>query len=55
MKYVVEMGSGVIIYILIFITIDSGIQRLTEGTHRQHGDRTSLILLLFFFKIRKVG
>jgi hypothetical protein len=32
MKYGVEMGSGVMIYIPNFIKIDSGIQGYTEST-----------------------
>jgi hypothetical protein len=45
MKYVVEIGSGVMIYIPSFIKIGSGIQKLIGGihTHRQHGDRISLL------------
>jgi hypothetical protein len=39
MKYAVEIGSG-------FIKIGSGIYILIKGTHRQHGDRISLFLLL---------
>jgi hypothetical protein len=31
MKYAVEMGAGVIIYILSFIKIGSGIQKLIGG------------------------
>jgi hypothetical protein len=31
MKYVIEMGSGAIIYILSFIQIGSGIQKLLGG------------------------
>jgi hypothetical protein len=54
MKYVVGMGSGNMIYILSFIKVGSGIQKLIFGadsqTQRQHGDCISL--LLFFFKIR---
>jgi hypothetical protein len=55
MKYAVEMGSGAMMYIPSFIKIDSGIQKLTRGhsqTHRQHGDRISL---LSFFKLREGG
>jgi hypothetical protein len=56
MKYAVEMGSGAMIYILSFIKIGSGIQKLMGGrdsqTHRQHGD---LISQLLFLLIRKVG
>jgi hypothetical protein len=50
MKYAVGMGSGAMIYIPSFIKIGSGIQKLIGGdtqTHRQHGDRISL--LSFFF------
>jgi hypothetical protein len=47
-KYAVEMGSGVMIYIQSFIKIGSGIQKFLEGRiHRQNGDRISLPL---FFK-----
>jgi hypothetical protein len=46
MKYAVEMGSGVMIYIPSFITTGSGIQKLLGGRiHRQHGDLISLLLL----------
>jgi hypothetical protein len=46
MKYAVEMGSVVMIYIPSFIKTGSGIQKLIgEGTqtHRQDGDRISLL------------
>jgi hypothetical protein len=33
-KYAVEMGSGAIIYVYRFITIRSGIQKLTGGDKR---------------------
>jgi hypothetical protein len=49
MKYAVEMGSGAMMQIPSFIKIGSGIQKLIwrdTQTHRQHGDRISL--LLFF-------
>jgi hypothetical protein len=53
MKYPGEMSSGAMIYIPNFTKTGSGIQKLIGGdTHRQHGDRISLLL---FFKIRKVG
>jgi hypothetical protein len=56
MRYAVEKRSDAMIYISRFIEIGSGIQKLMGGgdsqTHRQHGDRISL---LPFFKIRKVG
>jgi hypothetical protein len=50
------MGSGAVTYIPSFIKIGSGIQKLIGGytdthTHRQQCD---LIILLYFFKIRKV-
>jgi hypothetical protein len=51
MKYAVEMGSVAMIYIASFIKIGSDIQKLIGGiqqTHRQHGDRISL--LSFFLK-----
>jgi hypothetical protein len=56
MKYAIEMGSGAMICILIFIKIGSGVQSWYGGihihrhtdTHRQQGD---LISLLLFFKI----
>jgi hypothetical protein len=59
MKYVVEMGSGALIYIPSFIKIGSGIQKLFGGggdsqTNREQGDLISL-LYFFFFKLRKVG
>jgi hypothetical protein len=38
MKYVVEMGSVAMTYILGFIKIGSGIQKLIGGIHR-HTDR----------------
>jgi hypothetical protein len=34
MKYAVEMGSGAMIYIPIFLKIGSGIQNLIGGIHR---------------------
>jgi hypothetical protein len=34
MKYAIEMGSGAMIYILIFIKIGSAIQKLIGGIHR---------------------
>jgi hypothetical protein len=45
MKYAIEMGLGVTIYIPNFIKIGSGIQTLLRGdtqTHRQDGDRITL-------------
>jgi hypothetical protein len=46
MKYAVQMGSGVMIYVPGFIEIGSGIQKLIRGdtqAHRRHGDHISLI------------
>jgi hypothetical protein len=42
MKYAFGMGSNAMIYIPSFIKIGSGIQKLIQGIHRQHGDRISL-------------
>jgi hypothetical protein len=46
MAYTIEMGSGDIMFIPLFIEIGSCIQKLIRGIHRQQGDRISL--LLFF-------
>jgi hypothetical protein len=58
-KYAVEMGSVVMIYISSLIKIGLGIQKFIRGgsayTHRQHGDLISLLLFFIFFKIREVG
>jgi hypothetical protein len=43
MKWAVEMGSGAMIYIPIFVKIVSDIQQFIGGIHRQHGDRISLL------------
>jgi hypothetical protein len=51
MKHPIEMDSGAMIYISDFIKIGSAIQKLIRGdtqTHREHGDRISL--LSFFSK-----
>jgi hypothetical protein len=50
MKYAVEMGSGAMTYTSSFIKTSSEIQKLMGGdsqTHRQHGNRISLILFFF--------
>jgi hypothetical protein len=50
MKYVVETGSGAIIYIPSFIKIGAGIQKLIKGgaqTYRQHDDCKSPLLFIF--------
>jgi hypothetical protein len=50
MKYAIEMGSDVMIYLPRFVKIGSAIQKLTAGgytdiqKHRQHGDLISLHL-----------
>jgi hypothetical protein len=49
-EYAIEMGSGAMIYISSFIKIGSGIQKLIGVTHRQRGDRISLLL---FFQNRE--
>jgi hypothetical protein len=36
MKYGVEMGSGVMIYIPSFINIGSGVLKFMEGIYGQH-------------------
>jgi hypothetical protein len=46
MKYAVEMDSCVMIYMMYipsFTKTGSAIQKLIKGTHRQHGDRISLL------------
>jgi hypothetical protein len=50
-KYAAEMDSGAMIYLPNFLKNDSAIQNLfgVGDTHRQHGDRISL-LSLFFLK-----
>jgi hypothetical protein len=48
MKYVVEMGSGVMIYIRNFIKIGSGIRRLRGGIHR-HTDSLEIASYYFYF------
>jgi hypothetical protein len=53
MKYAVKMGSDAMIYVPSLIKTVSGIQKLIWGINRQQGDLISL--LLFFFKIKKVG
>jgi hypothetical protein len=57
MKYAVQMGSGAVIYVPIFIEIGSGIQKLirADSTHTHtHKQQRDLISLLYFLKIRKV-
>jgi hypothetical protein len=47
-KYAVEMGSGVIIYIPSFVKIGLGIQHLIgRYIHRQQGDLIGLLLFTF--------
>jgi hypothetical protein len=52
MKYAFEMGSSGMTYILSFVKIGSGIQKLIGGYRdKQHGDCMNPLL---FFRIRKV-
>jgi hypothetical protein len=55
MKYAVEMGSGVMIYIPSFIKTRSGIEM--EGVHRQHGDIIKLLLVFqnMQSRVKKIG
>jgi hypothetical protein len=46
-NYAVGMDSGAVSYVPSFIKIDSDIQKLIGGIHRQQGD---LISLLLFFQ-----
>lgn len=53
MKYVVEMGSDAMIYVPSFITIDLGIQKLTEEEYTDTQItwcHTGLHLFIFFLK-----
>jgi hypothetical protein len=50
-----DMGSGAMIYVPSFIKIGSGIQKLMGGYTDTHGQQRDPIILLYFFKIRKVG
>jgi hypothetical protein len=42
MKYAVEMGSGAMIYVPIYIKIGSGIQQLIRGIH-EHSDSLMIV------------
>jgi hypothetical protein len=44
MKYVVEMRSGVMIYIPSFIKIGLGIQKLIMGLHRHIYSTDSMVI-----------
>jgi hypothetical protein len=58
MKYALEMGSGTKIYIPSFIKINSGIQELMAGIHRDtdiHGDLISLFLFLNKQRSKKIS
>jgi hypothetical protein len=48
MKYAVEMGSSVMMYIHSFIKIDSGFQKFVRGTHR-HTDSTVISKAHFYY------
>jgi hypothetical protein len=52
MKYAVEMVSRAMAYIPGFIKIGSGVQKLIDGIHRQHGDRIRLFLFFLNKKSR---
>jgi hypothetical protein len=41
-----QMGSVAVIYIPSFMKIGSGIQKLTGGIHRQHGDDSRVITIV---------
>jgi hypothetical protein len=47
MKYVVEKGSGVMIYVPSFIRIGLGIRKFLSGTRRQ---QDGVISLFVFFR-----
>jgi hypothetical protein len=52
-NYAVEMGSGAMIYILSFIQIGSGIQKLIGGIHiytHTYEKEVDLISLFLFFQ-----
>jgi hypothetical protein len=48
MKYAVEIGSGAMIYVPIFIKIASGIKKLIGGIHR-HTDSMAIAQAFFHF------
>jgi hypothetical protein len=52
MKYAAEIRSSAMIYIPSYINIDSGIHKLIEETHRQHGNHINLLPL---FQIKESG
>jgi hypothetical protein len=43
MKYAVEIGSGVMIYIPSFIKFGSGIEKLVRGNSQTHGNHSNLL------------
>jgi hypothetical protein len=47
MKYTVEMSSGAVAYIPIFINIGRGIHRLKAGIRRRR-EQCHLVSLIFF-------
>jgi hypothetical protein len=55
MKCAAEMGSNAMIYILSFIKVGSGIQKLTGGIHRHTDNKVISGDYFYFLKIRKVG
>jgi hypothetical protein len=50
MKYAVEVGACVVIYIPSFMKIGSGIQKLTRGIHRHTQTECDLRSLVLFFE-----
>jgi hypothetical protein len=57
MKYAVETGSCAMkhFYIPSFVKIGLAIQKLVRETHRQHGDRISIISFFEVSKLVKKG
>jgi hypothetical protein len=54
-KYVVEMGSGAIIYIPSLIKIGSDIQKLIRGIQRHTDSMVISYAYFYYFRIRHVG
>jgi hypothetical protein len=52
MKYDVEIGSGVMVYIPNLIKTGSGTEKLVAGAHIQHGEA---LVSFYFIKIRQVS
>jgi hypothetical protein len=54
MKYAVEMGSDVMIYIQNFIKIGSAIQKLIVRAIHSHSQQGDLVSVLLFFQNKKI-